>query len=835
MSTERVSGSAGRLSLAVGAAFLTLTLGTGAAIAAGPTDQTTAAESGQIENIIITARRVEESQQSVPITVTALSAQDLEQGAVLSVQDLQSVTPGLFVGYSSTGGEPTFAIRGAKADSGTSPTVAVYLDDVPMKSTEAIANMVYDMQSITTLKGPQGTLFGANSTGGAIVFRPNKPTDTLEGYAQAGYGNYDRKEFQGMVNVPVNSVLQVRLAGEFVRQDKGFETNLTPAPYPDRDTINNDKHESARLSVRLKLSDTLLNDTVVDYYHVDDQPVIPWVGALRPAWNYATFLGITLPVNYAAAGVSVLPPFQTATSQDATSNIDRFYGVANTTSWDVNPNWTLKNVIGFRKDSVDSIVNQTGLGPGLSTSDGLAGYRNTQWTLEPSSTVTWDDGRWTNKTGIYLSHIESLQLLSYKVIGLAFDYSGQPAFVQPTVQSFYPLIANQLHDTVFKSEAVYDQLSVKLSKELTLTAGARYTWDQGTYAADERLVFPSNPGGLAAGFLNPSAGPCAGSSAGYENYNPATCTGHRSLDSSAPSFILSLEDQFAERRMVYASLSGGYIEGGFNGGVASKPAQVFGPEKVTEFEGGLKADWDAAGRPLRTNVAVFYGTYNGQQRLHNGIDASGVTYQAVQNAGSTLFYGTDIELNYAVTSYLDLAATYEHLIAYYTNFDSALSVPGITSAIDQTGQQEAQAPKDVVTASATLKWPLPREMGALSTTLSFFYRSQTFSKDSPTIGGQCAGNTPATPVTTCNAPGTFVPDPTQNFTAYDTMPAYGLYNLTTQWKGIAGTHLDAELWVKNLTNKLYFNYNNNQMLTYGYAAFYLGDPRTYGARLRYSF
>ena len=297
-------------------------------MAAGPTDQTAAAPSDQLENIIVTARRVEESQQSVPVALTALSSKDLEQQVVLNVNDLQSSTPGLFVAPNSQGGAPTFAIRGAKADNGTSPTVAVYVDEVPVYSTLSVANMVYDMQSITTLKGPQGTLFGANSTGGAIVFRPNKPTETFEGYAQAGVGDYGRKEFQGMVNVPVNSVLQLRFAGEVVRRD-GFITNLTPNVNSDSSKLENDRHESARASARLKFSDTLVNDTTIDFFHFNEQPKEAYNLAYRSTYPYPTFLGLTVPVSYAGNGINLLPFFTTQTSSDPTWNMARLFGVSN--------------------------------------------------------------------------------------------------------------------------------------------------------------------------------------------------------------------------------------------------------------------------------------------------------------------------------------------------------------------------------------------------------------------------------------------------------------------------------------------------------------------------
>src|SRR6476646_10238162 len=106
-----------------------------------------------LEVVEVTARKYEESAQDVPVSLTALSGNALEQHAVFNVTDLQTNVPGLLVTLNSQGGAPTFAIRAAKADNGTSDTVTAYVDDVPVATTRAIANMMYDMQSISTLKG----------------------------------------------------------------------------------------------------------------------------------------------------------------------------------------------------------------------------------------------------------------------------------------------------------------------------------------------------------------------------------------------------------------------------------------------------------------------------------------------------------------------------------------------------------------------------------------------------------------------------------------------------------------------------------------------------------
>lgn len=274
--------------------------------------------------------------------------------------------------------------------------------------------------------------------------------------------------------------------------------------------------------------------------------------------------------------------------------------------------------------------------------------------------------------------------------------------------------------------------------------------------------------------------------------------------------------------MVYATLRGGYLVGGFNNQVALPEGQTFKPERVTDVEFGSKSDWELLGGPIRTNAAVFYGTYKNQQRVQNGTTATGTTYIAVQNAGSSTFYGFDIDVTYEPVRALVLSATWNHIIAEYTNFDASLNIPGVVATIDLNGKQASQTPKDVLTASATLRWPVPAAIGDISSTYSYFWRAETLHHDSPTIAGPVGPDGHLTSIT-------------DDFTAYDRLPSFGLSNFSTDWKNIFGTKVDLSVWVKNLFDKDYYIYGSNQLLQFGYATYLLGDPRMYGANLRYNF
>jgi iron complex outermembrane receptor protein len=777
-----------------------------------------AADNSGIEEVVITARKTEESVQVVPVSVMALSASDLQKSAVLDVQDLRSSVPGLYITANSQGGAPVFAIRAAKADNGTSDTVTAYIGDMPVASTISIANMMYDMQSVSVLKGPQGTLFGANSTGGAIIFRPNTPTDKFEGYADVGIGNYSRQTFQGMVNIPVNDVFQVRIAGETVSRD-GFVKNHGT----DVSEFSDDKHESLRISARLKPSADWEHNLMLDYLNVDDKPYQAIPVAFRSRYLFAG-----VPVDYAKVpGLITNDTANVNAGGSALFNKAKIWNGIYTLDYNISDQASFKNVLGYQDIKLDAFEDNDGT-PFKGVQSRTA--QNIQmWTLEPSIDLKSEDGRLRNKTGLFISNKKWTVGGGSTVLNLPFDLVGATP-VQIGTAAVLPRQTHSFYDREFKSHAVYTQFSYDLSKELTATLGLRYTWDRANYGiqykTDAGAAIVANRIGSGQAFS--ATGVCASTLPFYDGYNATACKAYSSLKSQAPSFTFTLEDKYAENSMIYATLRGGYLVGGFNNNinpVASGFPIVFKPEKVVDFETGLKSDWSLWGRPIRTNLAVFYINYKDQQRVNNGT-INGATFVAVANAGSSNAYGLDLDVTYEVTENLELSASWNHLESEYTKFNGIINVPGKYTYVDLGGTPMAQAPKDQVNLSATAKWPLATDVGKVSSTLSWFWTDKTLHHDSPTYncttnpptGGQCV-----------------TIDPTQDFSAYDVLPAFDLWNFTTSWKGIMGSNFDANFWIKNLTDKKYKTYGSNQMLQFGYATYVFGHPREIGLNVRYNF
>src|ERR1700722_482955 len=162
---------------------------------------------GALEEVGVTAQRRAESAQKVPISITAFSQKDMDRLSIVAPKDLQFSTPGLTFPDDNATINPYIRGRGyGFSGTGLEGSVAIYIDDVYMQSQFGASGLL-DMSQVQVLKGPQGTLYGRNATGGAIVFTTNDPTDKLEGYAEAGYGNIGMWKTEAVLNLPVSDTL----------------------------------------------------------------------------------------------------------------------------------------------------------------------------------------------------------------------------------------------------------------------------------------------------------------------------------------------------------------------------------------------------------------------------------------------------------------------------------------------------------------------------------------------------------------------------------------------------------------------------------------------------
>lgn len=181
--------------------------------------QASSAQTG-MDEIIVTAQRREERSQTVPITITAVSSEGLRERSINNLQGLQSQVPSLTIAPNGQANRDVMSpsIRGQGASFQGSPGVVVYLNEVPLPiglslSQQGGPGNFVDLQNVQVLSGAQGTLFGRNTTGGAVLLTTARPTDKLEGHLSGAFGNYNMTEFEGVLNLPVSDTLRIRLVG----------------------------------------------------------------------------------------------------------------------------------------------------------------------------------------------------------------------------------------------------------------------------------------------------------------------------------------------------------------------------------------------------------------------------------------------------------------------------------------------------------------------------------------------------------------------------------------------------------------------------------------------
>ena len=182
-----------------------------------------------LEEVMVTARRREESAQSVPIAITALGANDLEKHQISNLENIMTVVPEFSISQSSgRPNSPVYGLRGIRPTEsiyGQDPTVAVYFADVVISPASGTNLGLYDLASVQVLKGPQGTLFGRNTTGGALLMTPQRPGDSFGGNVMVGGGSYGLFQTQLALDLPVTDSFGMRLAGRTVDSD-GYQTNV---------------------------------------------------------------------------------------------------------------------------------------------------------------------------------------------------------------------------------------------------------------------------------------------------------------------------------------------------------------------------------------------------------------------------------------------------------------------------------------------------------------------------------------------------------------------------------------------------------------------------------
>jgi iron complex outermembrane receptor protein len=638
-----------------------------------------------LQEVTVVARRVEERLQDVPITVTAISAEALQDNQVSRATDLIRLVPTLSVQESSASGGPNFALRGIRDG------VITYLNDVPVQ-TLGIEDQMWDLSSVQALAGPQGTLFGRTATGGAILFETQRPTKDFGGYVDASYGNFDYKQLNAVVNLPINDMLQVRLGGRLEKHDP-MVTNVGGGP-----GMDSRNRTQVRASILFEPNSNISNYTVFDRSHKSEQPLTQITTAVSGTQGlglafYPNLL--TLGAQQAAFGVQKIDSPYPAFNHTTTSGVSNVFTAA------LGHDLTFKYLFGYRYQNVVIFDNQPALPlPIEITYQGDLG--DEQMTNEVQLLGKLFDGRfnWTMGAFDLNQHnrpFNSVQLFAPVNQPFADDQNNYTNSRQKTA-----------------TKAGYAQGTLAITDKLNFTAGARYSHDTGSIEVTS----------LQPEFFFSGTGPqvCNLSPTGV-GVNLANCTQNESRNGHAVTYNLSLDYHLSQNVMVYATNRKGYNGGGFNSAVSpddppGTPQPVYLPEYVTDNEVGVKTEGNVAGRPVRANLSVYRSKYTQIQRSSAGVTPSGASYIGISNGPEALIYGAVLELVARPLRDFTVNLNYGYLRTEYTQ-----GAPGFPE-----GNTFGQAPEHTINASGTYHHDLPVG-GAAVGTISWAYQSRVTFQD----------------------------------------------------------------------------------------------------------
>ncbi|HBO9598751.1 TPA: TonB-dependent receptor [Pseudomonas aeruginosa] len=728
--------------------------------------------------VTVTARRREEDSQKVPTPITVLGGETLEAQRISRVQDLQQVLPSVNVAYIHAR-QSSVAVRGIgnnPASDGLEGSAGIYLDNVYLGRPGMAVFDLLDIEQLELLRGPQGTLFGKNTTAGVLNISTRAPTFTAERTVEVSGGQDGYFQGRGTVSGPLGETLAGRLSAYRTRDD-GYIKNIHDDNY-----LNGGERQGVRGQLLFEPNEDFSLRWIADYNEEDSSngSMVVYGGAER-FWQRAALVGAS----------PLRDPQRRKVNINGRQHVSVHQGGSS-----LEANWNLAG--GYRLTSISA-------------------YR--YWHFTPANDEQLNVSA-INDTGVEVHDRQfSQEIRLASPTGGAFDYVvGAYAFRQnlgnKTFTSYGPLAdlyllgANlgALNDTYSKANgkietdsfALFAQGTWHLTELLDFTAGLRGTYEEKN-AKVERFapLGGAAVGGVGAAVRNGQLG--AYDSGDLSQYN------------FAPSALLSLSYQFSDDLLGYASLSHGEKSGGVNLAVGSAPSAgadslLVGPERANDAELGLKST--LFDRRLLLNANLFWTGIHGYQAT-TLYQAPGSTQlvQVLANAGSVRSRGLEFEATALPLRGLTLNFNGSYNDVTYLSFKDApcpaevSTRPGAPSSCDLTGQRVVGASKWIANLNGEYQWRLDDRFQPY-VSASYAYRSAA--------------------------------EGTLDNSDLSKIDGYALVNLAAGLRSDLGDgQLDTSVWLKNAFDKDYY-LSAFASINGSYTAS-VGQPRTLGVSLRYDF
>lgn len=742
----------------------------------------TSSDNGEI---LVTARRVSEKLQDIPVAVSAFGTAVLKEKAIYTATDLSSVAPGLNIRTSSNDGQAALISLRGQVPAGvlltTDTAVGVYVDGYNNPRTDGFKQALVDIARVEVLRGPQGTLYGRNTTGGAISVITNSPVDKWEGQASLRLGNYGTANAIAMINVPITDDLAIRVVGQRgVNNGYGRDGDGNRLADEDSSYIRaKAKYTSGRFSAEL------YGDYQSNY---SAGPVAKLAGITQ----YTTPVGSGLtkeaaqelglpqtPAGWAQA-LQVIEPYIYKGGDDPNARVTGSSGTYSNfrgnsagadLKYEISDAISLRSLMGYRSINRENYEDYDGTP--FHDLDSL--YRIEDRFYSEEFQVLGKIGRLSFVAGAYGSYEHGYESLS----------NGAFQAIQATAGT--PYLTTQGGFVTSKSLAGFVQANYKLTDTLTITAGGRYTEDYKDAVIvsnnNQNYINQALPEGVLAGCIVPVA----------VRTDPSNCRGPLKKKFGSPSWLGSVDWKVTNSIMVYGKVARGYRAGGENiRGTNLAALAPFAPETITEFEAGLKSD--LFNRLIHLNVAVFHDNYNDVQRTV-AIFANGASSSLVTNAAKAKIDGVEVEAALHPLRGLTVGANLAYIDARYTTF---------TDATGDRSHEDWPAPKwtyDITARYATL-------IGSNEAAIDVDYAGQSSQNLYPAGG---------------------------NLQPQDvTQKAYGLLNSRISYS-FKASGFEVAVFGKNLLDKTYADGGLAIEAGLGVNVLNIAPPRTYGVELTKTF
>ncbi|CAN7191170.1 TonB-dependent receptor [Phenylobacterium sp. LjRoot225] len=761
-------------------------------------------EGSTLGEIIVTARRREENVQDVPLSVSAISGDALTRAGVKDVQGLQYQTPSLTI---TTGASQrnivSFAMRGQRTQETqlfTDPPVGTYFAEVVQPRPYGFGNSLYDLESVQVLKGVQGTLFGRNMTGGAVLVEPRHPVlNEFSGEIRGSAGNHQMRELYAQVNVPVNDVLALRFAG-VTRRREGWSHEVTTG----RD-YDNQHYDAYRVSALFKPTDTLQSLTVFDWYHSDEHGTAAFLTSINTAAPslIATYEGLrraglittNIPAEFAAArALFANRRFSLDMGAGEGGNLDALgapyekttnWGITNKTTWDITENLTIKNIIGYRKNTRDTVQDYDGIPAFLITPYQFANVDSYSEELQLQGSAF--EKKLTYILGAYYFREAGID-------GAFANTLPQLTFAGARVPQSTPA-ARFINYTAgsgpSKSYAAFAAGTYHITNQVSVSGGVRYNEDKRTINISPNL---------------PNLGVCQFdtnlTTPGVQSVPIGQCHFTNSKSFNELTYDGTLQWEPSDAITTYVSYRHGYRAGGFSTrAVNAIQLRPFEPETVNEIELGLKTNSQFGPGRLKTSTALFrQNGSNVQKQRATSFDTNGdgvpdTVLTVVDNTAKQRNTGGEFEASYNLGD-LTLSGFYA-----YTKIKILRGAAVAANGAPEIAQRGV--PKHSAGLTATYRKDLPDNLGQMALTANGTWRSKIYLDDFELEGLQ---------------------------------KSYALLNLRAEWNNVRGSKVNVAVFGNNVTNDTYrIGVLGLLAENLGFQSSVYGEPRMYGVEVSYRF